>query len=152
MDKKKIIILVFTLALILLFTSVAGCTQSEPDTIIPEKPEKPTQLIEDVTPEEAFSLIEDNRDNPNFVIIDVRTPQEFAEERIEGAINLDYYADTFEDELNKLDKTKTYVIYCRSGGRSGNALALMEELGFSEVYNVQGGIINWKSAALPTIK
>ena len=149
MDKKKIIILVLTLALILLFTSVAGCTKSKPDTIVPETP---TQIIKDVTPEEAFSLIEDTRNNSNFVIIDVRTPQEFAEERIEGALNLDYYADTFEDELNKLDKTKTYVIYCRSGGRSGNALALMKELGFSEVYNVQGEIINWKSAALPTIK
>ena len=110
MDKKRIIMLVLTLALILLFTSVAGCTQSEPDTIVPEKP---TQITEDVTPGEAFSLIEDTRNNSNFVIIDVRTPQEFAEERIEGALNLDYYADTFEDELNKLDKTKTYVIYCR---------------------------------------
>jgi len=152
MYKGKIIILALTLALILVFTSVAGCTQSEPDTVIPVKSETPTQITEDVTPEEAFSLIEDNLNNPNFVIIDVRTPQEFAEERIEGAINLDFYADTFEDELNKLDKTKTYVIYCRSGGRSGNALTLMQELGFNEVYNVQGGIINWKSAALPIIK
>jgi len=152
MYKGKIIILALTLALILVFTSVAGCTQSEPDTVIPEKSETPTQITEDVTPEEAFSLIEDNLNNPNFVIIDVRTPQEFAEERIEGAINLDFYADTFKDELNKLDKTKTYVIYCRSGGRSGNALTLMQELGFNEVYNVQGGIINWKSAALPIIK
>jgi len=149
MEKKKLVMLVLSVALILGLTAVTGCVRSETDTV---GLETQTQLIKNITPKEAFTLIENNGDNPNFVIIDVRTPQEFAEERIEGAINLDYYADTFKDELNKLDKNKTYLVYCRSGGRSGGTLDLMKELGFKEVYNILGGIIAWKADVLPTIK
>ena len=149
MDKRNLVVLVLPVALILGLTSIAGCVPSETDTV---GPETPTQIIKDITPGEGFTLIESNRDNPDFVIIDVRTPQEFTEERIEGAINLDYYADTFEDELDKLDKSKTYVFYCRSGRRSGLTLDLMQELGFKEAYNILGGIIDWKADGLPTIK
>jgi len=112
--------------------------------------ETPTQIIGDITPQEAFTLIQDNQNNPDFVIIDVRTPEEFADGHIENAINLDYYSETFGDELNKLDKNKTYLIYCRSGKRSRNALDIMEELNFREAYNMSGGIIEWKAEGLPT--
>ena len=95
--------------------------------------------------EEAYALIEDNRDNQNFAIIDVRTPEEYAGGYIDEAINLDYSSATFRDELNKLEKSKKYVIYCRSGDRSGIAVHLMKELGFSEVYNMLGGIIGWEA-------
>jgi len=63
---------------------------------------------------DAYTLIQKNKGNPDFVILDVRTPAEFADEHIENAINLDYYSETFRDDLNKLDKTKTYLIYCRT--------------------------------------
>lgn len=111
-----------------------------------------TQIVEDVTPEEAYALIQDNKDNQNFVIIDVRTPEEYARGYIEEAINLDYYSETFRDKLNRLDKNKTYLIYCQSGRRSGMALNLMEELGFREVYNMLGGFAQWESGGLPTVK
>ena len=111
----------------------------------------PTQIIENITSQEAFSLIQDNKDNPNFVIIDVRTPKEFAQEHIENAINIDYNSETFRDELDRLDKDNTYLIYCRSGARSGKALDMMKELNFREVYNL-GGIIDWKAEGLPTVK
>ena len=111
-------------------------------------PETPTQIIKDITPQEAFALIQNNQDNPDFVIIDVRTPEEFAEGYIENAINLDFYSKTFRDELNKLDKNKTYLIYCRSGSRSGNTLAIMEELNFREVYNILGGFKRWQAEGL----
>ena len=114
--------------------------------------EAPTQIIENITPQEAFTLIQDNQDNPDFVILDVRTPEEFANGYIENAINLDYYSDTFRDELNKLDKNKTYLIYCRSGNRSGKALNIMEELNFREVYNMMGGIIQWEAEGFPITK
>ena len=114
--------------------------------------ETPTQIIENITPQEAFALIQDNQNNPDFVIIDVRTPQEFAEEYIENAINLDFRSETFRDELNQLDKNQTYLIYCRSGGRSGDALDIMAELNFREVYNMSGGINGWKAAGLPTVQ
>ena len=112
----------------------------------------PTQIIEDITPQEAFTLIQNNQDNPDFVIIDVRTPEEFAEEHIENATNINFYSESFRDMLNNLDKNKTYLIYCRSGGRSGKALDIMAELNFREVYNVLGGIIAWTAEGLPTVK
>ena len=124
-----------------------GCVSTE---TVP--PNQETQVIENITPPEAFALIQDNQNNPDFVIIDVRTPEEFADGHIENAINLDYYSETFQDELNKLDKNKTYLIYCRSGNRSGKALNIMEERNFREVYNVSDGIIAWEAAELPTVK
>jgi len=124
-----------------------GCAGSETAA-----PESPTQIIEDITPQEAFTLIQNNQNNPDFVIIDVRTPEEVADGYIENAINLDFYSATFRSELDRLDKNQTYLIYCRSGRRSGNALTIMVELNFREVYNMSGGIIDWEAEGLPTIK
>ncbi len=111
-----------------------------------------TATIEDITPQEAFTLIQNNQNNPDFIIIDVRTPAEFAEEHIENATNINFYSEAFRDELNKLDKNKTYLIYCRSGGRSGSALDIMTELNFKEANNILGGINQWKAEGLPTVK
>jgi len=123
---------------------MGGCAGGEIET--------PTQIIENVTPQEAFALIQSNQNNPDFVILDVRTPQEFAEERIENAINIDYYSETFRDELNQLDRNQTYLTYCRKGVRSGNALDIMAELNFREAYNMLDGINGWKAEGLPTTK
>jgi len=111
-----------------------------------------TATIEDITPQEAFTLIQDNQGNPDFVIIDVRTPDEFAGEHIENATNINFYSETFRNMLNNLDKNKTYLVYCRSGGRSGSALDIVAELNFREVYNLLGGINQWKAEGLPTVK
>jgi len=118
----------------------------------PEDSGPDNQIIEDITLEEAFALMEDNRYDENFVIIDVRTPEEYAGGHIEKAINLDYYSETFADELNQLDKEKTYLIYSRTDQRSGEALDMMAELGFREVYNMLGGIERWEEMKLPTVK
>lgn len=85
------------------------------------------------------------------VILDVRTPEEFAQEHIQGAINIDYYADSFLDDIKALDMSKVYALYCRSGARSSNAMSLMASLGFGEVYNLIRGIIGWKAEQLPLI-
>lgn len=108
-----------------------------------------TQTVKDISVKEAYDLMGKNKDNQSFIIIDVRTPQEFANEYIESAVNIDYYSEEFQNELNKLDKEKTYLIYCLSGNRSGRALAIMKELGFREVYNMVGGIIQWKAEGYP---
>lgn len=107
------------------------------------------QIIKDVSVKEAFDLMAKNKDNQSFVIIDVRTPQEFVNEYIEGAVNIDYYSEEFQNELNKLDKEKTYLIYCQSGNRSGKVLSIMKELDFREVYNMLGGIAQWKAKRYP---
>lgn len=83
------------------------------------------------------------------VILDIRTPEEFAAGRIEGAINVDYYAADFEQQLGELDLDVPYVMYCNSGNRSSNALPLMDSIGFSEVYELDGGIQAWFGAGLP---
>ena len=111
-----------------------------------------TQIIKDVTPQEAYSLIQENKTNPNFVILDVRTPREFAGGHIEGAINLDYNSSSFKDDLNALDKTKMYLVYCRTARRSRGALDMMRALEFREVYHMLGGIVGWTSEGLPTKK
>ena len=142
MTRKDLIILVLSVLLVIGVVLAGGCVGKE----------TPTQIIEDITPQEAFTLIQENQDNPDFVIIDVRTPEEFAEEHIENAINIDYRSETFQDELNKLDKNKTYLIYFRSGRRSGDALDMMAELDFSEVYNMLDGINGWKAEELPILE
>ena len=147
MNPKNLMISVFLGALIIGVLLTSGCIQTKTNTA---KSETQIQIIENITPEEAYILIQENKDNPNFVILDVRTPEEFLGEYIENAVNLDYYSDTFRNDLDKLDKNKTYLIYCKSGGRSEDALNIMKELDFREVYNLLGGIIKWKSEGLPT--
>jgi rhodanese-related sulfurtransferase len=105
----------------------------------------------DVTPKEAWKMILKNKGNPNFVILDVRTPKEFFNERIARAINRDFYALNFNRELGKLDHSKTYLVYCRTGPRSAAARKVMFKLGFKKVYNMLGGIVDWKKNNLPVI-
>jgi rhodanese-related sulfurtransferase len=79
------------------------------------------------------------------VVIDVRTPQEYAQGTIvEKPLNIDFYKDDFKQRLGELDKTKTYFLYCRSGNRSGQAMGMMRELGFKNVYDLNGGIKSWR--------
>ena len=136
-------LLVFCVAIVL----TGGCAE-----IATPEQKASTRIIENITPQEAFTLIQNNKSYPDFVIIDVRTSEEFAEGHIENVVNIDFYAETFRDELDNLDKDKTYLIYCRSGSRSGNTLNIMEELNFREVYNMSGGIIEWKAEGLPLTK
>jgi len=148
-NSKNLMISVFLGALIIVVLLTSACIQTETNI---EKLETQIQIIENITPEEAYILMQENKDNPNFVILDVRTPEEFLGEYIENAVNLDYYSDTFRNDLDKLDKNKSYLIYCRSGRRSENALNMMKELDSREVYNMLGGITKWKSEGLPSTK
>lgn len=82
--------------------------------------------------------------NENSIIIDVRTELEVAEGIIPDAINIDIYGgQLFIDEINKLDKSKSYFLYCKAGGRSAQACSLMNQLGFDKTYNLLGGFMNW---------
>lgn len=82
-------------------------------------------------------------ENKNAVIVDVRTIQEYNEVRIPKSILIDMYQQNFLDQIEKLDKSKTYLLYCRSGSRSYAALKKMQQLGFESVYNLKHGIIDW---------
>ena len=88
----------------------------------------------------------------NPVLLDVRRPHEFAAGKIEGARLLDYYAADFKEKLAALPRNGIHFIYCRSGGRSGDVLKMMEQMGFAKIFNLAGGIEAWKSEGLPVVK
>ena len=106
------------------------------------------QSFMSISPIDGMAMIEKNKNNPNFIILDVRTPAEYASGHIAGAMNLDYYSKSFRTNLNQLDKGKTYLIYCHSGRRSGLTLTMMRDLGFSKVDDIAGGIAAWKAKGL----
>ena len=98
------------------------------------------------------SLIKANETNPNFVILDVRTPAEWNSYHIMGSINRSTGLTDFTAQLDALPKKKIFLLHCQSGGRSAGAFAKMKELKFTEVYEMIGGINSWNSYGLPTTK
>ncbi len=122
----------YTSNIILLIIIVLGCSRNQ--SLI-----KPLEkVIKTITVEEAWSIIKNYSGNPDFIILDMRTEAEFRSGYVDGALNMDYFDGTFEDNLNSLDKKKTYLIYCANGNRSSMALEIMGELGFVSVYNADG--------------
>jgi rhodanese-related sulfurtransferase len=121
--------------------SSAGGTQTTTTTSI-----KVTNGFFDISVAEAYNLIQANKDNSNFEIIDVRTPDEYAAGHLENSTLIDFNAANFKTEIDKLDRAKTYFLYCRSGNRSGQAQEIMEGMGFLSVYNMKGGITDWQAA------
>ncbi len=96
----------------------------------------------DLTQQEWISKL--GLDN-NSVVLDVRTPEEVSEGIIPEAIHIDIFkGQGFIDEVQQLDKTKTYFVYCKAGGRSGQACAVMNQLGFTKTYNLLGGFSEWQ--------
>ena len=85
------------------------------------------------------------------VILDVRTPGEFAEGYIEGARLIDFQGGSFETEIETLDKNATYAVYCRSGNRSGQAVKIMQDAGFLNLFNLDGGVIDWANQGMPLV-
>lgn len=81
--------------------------------------------------------------NPAVVVIDVRTPSEFAVGHIANAVNIDVESGTFEQQIASLDKSKAYAVYCHSGRRSANAAGIMSKAGFTSIYNLDGGVTDW---------
>jgi rhodanese-related sulfurtransferase len=158
-DFKKIIVTIFLLLLISsLFVGCIGITTDDgggndnnDNNGNDDKQNTPDQIIEDISNEASYQMVIDNVDNENFVILDVRTEEEFNDGHIENAINIDFYSETFTQELDKLDKAKKYLIYCRSAKRSGQAMPIMEDLGFQEVYNMLGGIVEWEDNGYPIV-
>lgn len=105
--------------------------------------------FEEIEPKEAFTILEKNRDNPDLVVLDVRTPEEYEKGHIEDANLLNVKSRDFENELEKMDKNKKYFVYCKAGIRGCKAVELMEKHGYSEVHNIAGGIDKWKAKRLP---
>lgn len=89
--------------------------------------------------------------NQGYTIIDVRTPQEYQQSRIEGAQLINFYDPGFKRNVEALDKEGKYIIYCRSGSRSGNAISIFKQAGIKDVFHLSGGIISWHRAGKPLV-
>ena len=89
---------------------------------------------------------------PGVIILDVRTPEEFNAGHITNAININVADSNFSSEVSKLDKNATVAVYCRSANRSAVATKEMAELGFTDMYDMQGGIIDWEAAGGPVVQ
>lgn len=99
------------------------------------------KIFKDITKAEAQELI---KAHSEYILLDVRTPEEIAKGQIPNSTSLDFKVSNFKEQLNKLSKEDTYIVYCHSGGRSGKTLKIMENLGFNAAYNLLGGYSKWK--------
>jgi len=108
----------------------------------------PAQDAQKISNAELVELMK----NPNVQLIDIRTPDEIADGFIKDAVHVDFFSDDFLTQMDKLDKSRPLAIYCRSGGRSGKAMADLKTLGFKEIYDVTGGFNSWKAEGYPMVK
>ena len=95
---------------------------------------------------EAYGLI---KADANIAILDVRTAKEFADGHVAGAVNIDVNQADFAQKIDQLDRSKTYIVYCRSGRRSSKAVGIMATKGFKNLYNVSDGFVGWNKNGLP---
>tara|TARA_B100000497_G_scaffold13098_1_gene15009 strand:- start:465 stop:848 length:384 start_codon:yes stop_codon:yes gene_type:complete len=105
-------------------------------------PNVDTTIPMEINSKELTDMIDNGQ---NMVLLDVRTFEEIADGKISGAVEIDFYEDNFEANIDKLDKGKHYIVYCRSGVRSTKSVALMKEKGFSKCTNLEGGYNAWSS-------
>ncbi|WP_319523689.1 rhodanese-like domain-containing protein [Breoghania sp.] len=102
-----------------------------------------------ISPSEFKKLLDARSDDSDTVLLDIRTPREFKSGHIRGAQLLDYYSSDFVERLKRLDREKTYLVYCRSGNRSGKSLKIFKQLGFRQVYHLDTGILGWLKEKYP---
>lgn len=124
--------------LILLF---AGFLQAQQ----PANPDGPVEL-------DAKAFRERSASEANAVILDIRTPEEVSEGIVPGAKVIDFHASDFAAKIGKLDKNKTYFVYCKAGGRSSRTVDLMKSSGFKHVHELEGGYQAWMRAGYPVKK
>ena len=138
MNKKNLLVITIILTLIFLNIFLIYSVFNKNSNF--ENQNQIIKEIKSINQQEFISKMENlNEDN---IIIDVRTKVEFDEFHFKNALNIDYYKADFKTKLNQLNKNKTYLIYCRSGNRSGETLKIMKEMGFKNVYDLNGGISN----------
>ena len=145
--KKYIVLLVFAVSVLVAYSCNSSTTQAHAESESTELQE--AIITKNVSAKDFQKLIQDKS---NAILLDVRTPNEVAQGIIKDAEKIDFYDPNFKAELDKLDKSKVVLIYCRSGRRSGITMSTLRELGFGEVYNLQGGIIEWSAAGMEIVK
>ena len=120
--------------------------------LIPSLSAQDSTRILAVSAKEAADLIDKHNGDDEFAILDIRTPGEFQSGHLAKSIPIDFYSQTFAGQLNRLDKTKTYLVYCRTGNRSTKSLELFKKLKFQKVYHMASGIRVWKNEGFSVVK
>jgi rhodanese-related sulfurtransferase len=120
--------------------------------VVPALSDQDSEHVIAVSAKEAADLIDKHNGDNEFAILDIRTPGEFQSGHLAKSIPIDFYSPTFGDQLNRLDKTKTYLVYCRTGNRSTKSLELFQKLKFQKVYHMASGISAWKSEGFAVVK
>ncbi|HRQ90977.1 MAG TPA: rhodanese-like domain-containing protein [Bacteroidia bacterium] len=105
----------------------------------------------EVDVEAAAALLASDAGEP-VTVLDIRTPEEFADGHIEDAVNIDFTGDGFEAQIAKLDPSKPYLVHCAAGGRSGKSMKIFEKLGFSKIHHLVDGYNGWEDAGKPVVK
>jgi len=126
----------FITVLFLSMTSI-GFTQNKTET-----------TVKNVEPKALSAVLNTNK----VQLLDVRTPNEFKSGHIKGSVNINYYDQDFSEQVLSLDKNKPVYVYCRSGVRSKYSSDILKKLGFKNIYNLKGGILNWSAQKLPLVK
>ena len=127
----------------LLWIGLVSCGKNANDKSVDQDS---VSVITLISPEDLNSA------NDNILLIDVRTPNEYASGHIQNSVNIDYRAENFKELIQELDKNQDVYVYCKVGGRSGSAAKMMEKMGFKKVYDLDGGISNWEKKDLKTVK
>ena len=138
--KKKLI--VFAILVVIICLGFVLTSQSDPDS----------KHITAISAKEAAELIDKHDEESEFVILDIRTPGEFKSGHLAESVLIDFYSQTFAENLSRLNKEKTYLIYCRSGNRSSKSLEIFKKLKFQKVYHMASGIRSWQSEGFPVVK
>jgi rhodanese-related sulfurtransferase len=137
-------------AIFIFLLALSACATAAAPTRTTASPVSP--FITNVSPREASDAIQKNKANPSFIILDVRTPAEFADGHLEKALNIDVSNPSFETGVGKMGRDATYLVYCRTGNRSRTALDIMNRLGFRYIYHLEAGITSWEAAGYPVVK
>ena len=132
---KKIILPIALLALM----ACGNGEHNEANTQNASTEQTAQATVKNVDAKEFKSLVEKG----DGIVLDVRTPQETAQGVIPNAVTIDFYSPDFKEQVANLDKSKPVYVYCKSGGRSSNAAQILKDLGFKEIYNLNGGITAW---------
>lgn len=113
---------------------------------------QPTTDTANVQAMDALEFKEELGKHAEVLLLDIRTPQEIAQGKIAGAIELDYYQPDFEEKVNQLDRSRPVFVYCAVGGRSQSALPMLQKAGFKEIYHLSSGIQGWVLGGYPLQK
>ena len=129
---------------LLCFLSLLSCKENNTEA----QSSSVKKIVNEKVSSAYFKLKTENKD---IQLIDVRTPKEYDEGHIKNATNIDFFDTSFYTQMSVLNKDAPLYIYCRSGGRSGKAAAILKEQGFKEVYDLKGGILDWKQQNLELV-